>query len=217
MPSLPTLYTYWRSSCSYRVRIALGVKGVAHRSVPVNLLRREQTQAEHVARSPLGFVPALVVDGRVLVESVAIVELLEELHPEPALYPRDPLDRADVRALVEVVNAGTQPLQNLVVLDRVSADKAARDAWSQHFIARGLGGLERLMERNEARGVRGPYAYGASLTAADVFLVPQVYNARRFGVDLSAFPRVAAADAAARALEAVAAAAPEKQPDATAT
>ena len=114
------LYTYWRSSSAYRVRLALAAKGLAYRSVAVNLLAGAQRSAEHVARSPMGYLPCLEVNGEAFVESVAIIELLEELYPEPPLLPRDPEARARVRALVQVVNAGTQPLQNLTVLEKLS-------------------------------------------------------------------------------------------------
>lgn len=210
------LYTYWRSSSSYRVRIALGYKGLAYRSACVNLLEGEQKKDAYKDKSPTGYVPCLAIDGELFVESVAIVELLEELYPEPALYPKRPADRARVRALVEMINAGTQPLQNLAVLDKVGSDKDARAAWMKHFMARGLGAFEAAMARREDEtGAEGPFAFGDRFTAADAFLVPQVYAARRFGVDLSAMPRVVRADAASSALPFVAAAKPEAQPDAS--
>ncbi len=208
------LYTYWRSSSAFRVRIALAAKGLAYRSVPVNLLVGEQTQAEHTARSPMGYVPCLVVKGKPFVESVAILELLEELYPDPPLFPKEPFARAHVRALVEVINAGTQPLQNLSVLRHLSPEAEVRAAWSKHFVEKGLGAFEALMDRNAADGVRGPFAYGETLGAADALLVPMVYNARRFGIDPAAYPRLAAANEAALATEAVRAALPENQPDA---
>ncbi len=208
------LYTYWRSSSSYRVRFALAVKKLAYQSVPVNLREGEQHSEEHRARSPTGYVPCLFIDGRPVVESVAIIELLDELYPDPPLFPRDPWGRARVRSLVEVINAGTQPLQNLVVLDRVGTEAAARKAWAQHFNARGLAAVERLMMLHEKEGVDGRFVYGDSLTAADIFLVPQMYSAQRFGVDLSPYPRAVAAAEAALATEAAQAAMPERQPDA---
>jgi maleylacetoacetate isomerase len=213
MPEL-ALYSYWRSSSSYRVRFALAVKGVPYVYHPVNLLAGEQAAEEHRERSPMGYVPCLLVDGRPFVESVALLELLDDLFPSPPLYPKDPFDRARVRAMVEIVNAGTQPLQNLNVLARVSDDAAARTAWAKHFNERGLAALERMMQGHEALGIRGRFAYGDALTAADACLVPQVYSARRFGVDVDAFPRVRDAAAAAAATDAGRAAAPETQPDA---
>jgi maleylacetoacetate isomerase len=208
------LYGYWRSSSAYRVRLALAQKGIPFQNVAVNLLNAEHRRADHLARSPFGYVPCLVVNGEPFVESVAIVELLEELFPEPALYPRDPIGRARVRALVEMIAAGTQPVQNTSVLEHLSSDRAVRDAWARHFIARGLAAFERMMAHNAARGIEGRYAYGDTITAADLFLVPQVYNARRYGVDLAPLPRIAAADEAARSVPALEAALPERQPDA---
>ncbi|MGO9707811.1 MAG: maleylacetoacetate isomerase [Polyangiaceae bacterium] len=213
------LYTYWRSSSAYRVRLALGAKGLAYRSVAVNLLTGAQLSAEHVARSPMGYVPCLEVNGEAFVESVAIIELLDELYPEPNLLPRDPVGRARVRALVEVVNSGTQPLQNLSVLQKLSPDHAVRKEWIKHFIAKGLGAFEAMMALNEKRagggGMKGRFSYGDTLSMADCYLLPQVYNARRYEVDLAPFPRVAAAANAIAATDAGRAAAPEAQPDAT--
>lgn len=208
------LYTYWRSSSSYRVRLALAAKGLPYRAVPVNLLAGEQARPDHLARNPMGYVPCLEVDGKLYTESVSILELLEELHPEPPLLPRSPHARARVRALVELVNAGIQPLQNLSVLARVSSDGEVRKEWMRHFVGRGLAAFEALLARNEQEGVKGRFAYGDSLTFADCALLPQVYSARRFHVDLSAMPRVTAAADAIAATDAGRAAAPEAQADA---
>jgi len=212
-----TLYSYWRSSSSFRVRLALALKGLSYEVVPVNLLRGEQRSASYKARSPMGFVPCLMVDDTPFVESVAIIELLEELYPHPALYPSAPYDRARVRALVEMVNAGIQPLQNLSVLDHLSQDLQTRLAWSRHFIARGLEAFEAAMANHAARGIEGRYAYGDAPTAADCYLAPQVYNARRFGVDLGKYPRLTAAADALTELAVVQPALPENQPDAVLT
>jgi maleylacetoacetate isomerase len=206
-------YGYWRSSASYRVRIALGAKGIAYTYKPVNILAGEQKSAEYLARAPLGHVPTLEVDGTAFVESVAILELLEDLKPEPALYPRDATTRAHVRAMVETINSGTQPLHNLVVLNRFPEPE--RKAWTQHFIARGLAAFERLLEAHSEK--RGPHCMGTQFTAADVLLVPQMYAARRFDVDLAPLPLCVAADAKARELPFVQAAAPELQADAPKT
>lgn len=208
------LHGYWRSSSTYRVRFALAVKGLAYETEAVDLLKGEQGSPEHKARSAMGYVPCLVLDGEPFVESVAIIELLDELFPSPPLYPREPFDRARVRAIVEVVAADIQPLQNRHVLLHVSKDPEAQRTWSRHFVARGLAGLEGLLERYAKAGVAGRYAYGDTITAADVFLVPQLYNARRFGVDLAPYPRVVAAETAALATEAAQKALPENQPDA---
>jgi len=208
------LYNYWRSSSSFRVRIALAHKKIDYEYAVVNILKDEHGSAEHRARNPMGYVPCLEIDGVPFSESVALVELLEELRPEPALYPKDPFDRARVRAIVELVNADTQPLQNRAVLLHVSKDHEPQKEWSRHFIGRGLAAIEGMMAANEARGVRGDFAYGSSLTAADCYLVPQLYNARRFGMDLAAYPRILRAEAAARETDAVKASWPEAQKDA---
>jgi maleylpyruvate isomerase len=215
--STVTLFGYWRSSSSHRVRIALNLKGLAYEYVAVNLREGEQHGGAHHARSPTGYVPCLVLDGVSYVESVAIVELLEERFPAPRLYPADPQGRARVRALVEIVNSGIQPLQNMAVLEHLAGlgqDAGAQRAWLVHFVGRGLAALERAMVENAQAGVRGPFAYGDAPTAADAYLVPQVDSARRFGVDLGACPRVVRAYDEAMALAAFQKAAPAQQPDA---
>jgi maleylacetoacetate isomerase len=202
------LSTYWRSSCSFRVRIALGYKNLAYEPVFVDIVSGEQKKPEYLAKNPIGHVPSLTIDGVTYVESVAIMELLEELHPEPPLLPKTPQERARVRALVETINAGIQPLQNLTVLARIGEDKDKRTEWLKFFIGRGLGAFEALAS------AEGPFSAGSTFSIADACLVPQVYAARRFGVDLTPFPRVVRADAAANDLPFVAAAKPEAQPDA---
>jgi len=230
MPRM-TLYNRWRSSSSYRVRIALAMKGIAYEYAVVRAVEDEPSRAIHRARSPTGYVPCLVVDGVPYIESVAIIELLEELVPEPALYPKDAHGRARVRGLVEMINSGIQPLQNSGVLayleTAVPPGPGARAAggelststsraWAQHFIERGLDSLERAMTANAASGIdaaNGPYAYGPTPTAADVFLVPQVVNAGRYGVAVKPYARVCSAFEAATRLEAFQKAAPENQID----
>lgn len=216
MPEL-ILYNYWRSSSSHRVRIALELKGLSYRYEAVNLRTDEQSSEAHRSRSPTGFVPCLVLDGLAYVESVAILELLDERFPSPRLLPGDAHSRARVRALVEIVNSGIQPFQNLSVLKHVSPELEAQVAWAQHFIARGLHSFEAAMHGHEREGTAGPYAYGDAPTMADVFLVPQVLGARRFKVELAPYPRVTRAYEAAMQLEAFQRAAPERQPDAVAT
>ncbi len=216
MPDL-VLYNYWRSSSSHRVRIALELKGLAYRYEAVNLRTDEQASEAHRARSPTGFVPCLVVDGVAYVESVAILELLDERFPEPRLLPADAHGRARVRALVEIVNSGIQPFQNLSVLKHVSPDLEAQRAWAAHFIARGLTAFEDAMKSHDREGVHGPLAYGPTPTAADVFLVPQVAGALRFKVDLAPYGRVVRAFEAASKLAAFQRAAPDRQPDAVAS
>jgi maleylpyruvate isomerase len=223
MPRM-TLYNRWRSSSSHRVRIALAMKGIEYEYAVVAASGDEASAALHRGRSPTGYVPCLVVDGAAYVESVAIIELLEDLLPSPALYPSDVHGRARVRGLVEIVNSGVQPLQNSGVLAHLETVVAAGPAggsapaqisrmWAQHFVERGLDSLERAMAANARDGVDGPYAYGVTPTAADVFLVPQVVNARRFGVAVEPYARVRSAFEAASRLEAFRVAAPENQMD----
>jgi maleylacetoacetate isomerase len=208
------LYSQWNSSSSYRVRFALQLKGVAYETRAIRLAAGDQYTPAHRARSPMGSVPCLLLDDVPFVESVAIIELLDDLVAEPRLYPADPYDRARVRALVELINAGTQPIQNRRVREHHSRDEAAQNEWSRHFIRLGLDAFERLMTSHAERGIVGRHAYGDTLTAADIFLVPQVYNARHLDVDLTPYPRLVAAADVAAATEAARAAAPEQQPDA---
>ncbi len=201
----PVFYQYWRSSSSWRVRWALRLKGVAHEVVAVDLLAGEQGAEAHRARNPLGMVPVLQIGDVFLGESVAIVEYLEEVYPDPALLPRDALGRARVRQLVEIINAGTQPIQNLSVLRRASADQDGQRDWAQHFIVRGLSAYEALA------GDRG-YSHGDALSMADLFLVPQCHNARRFGLDVARWPRIARIEATCLATPEAQATSPDQQP-----
>jgi maleylacetoacetate isomerase len=210
-----TLYTYWRSSASHRVRIALGYKGLSYDPIYVNLLEGEQKGDDYKATNPMGYLPCLVVNGVKYVESTAILELLEELYPAPPLLPKTPEDRARVRALVQIVNSGIQPLQNLTVLDRIGDDKERRLDWLRHFISRGLGAWEALATRfAKENGAKGPFAYGEHFTSADALLIPQLYAARRFGIDLAQYPTITRVDEATKDLAFVKAAHPDAQPDA---
>jgi maleylacetoacetate isomerase len=209
-----TLYTYWRSSSAYRVRLALAAKGLAYDAIYVNLLEGAQLKDEYRKASPMGHVPCLVIDGEAFVESVAIIELLDEMFPTPPLFPKDARARAHVRALIEMMNAGIQPLQNMAVIKKLSDDNDVRAEWIRHWIMRGFAALESLMQHHAEHGVRGKYAYGDSITAADFFLVAQMYNARRYKLDLAPYPRVVAAADSALAVEALHVAIPERQPDA---
>jgi maleylacetoacetate isomerase len=214
-----TFCTYFRSSASWRVRIALAWKGIAYRSEPVHLLRGggEQKMAPYLALNPMGEVPALRVTTDagevVLTQSVAILEYLEEAHPERPLLPRDLVARAQVRALVECVNSGVHPIQNLKVLQHLEEGlglpSEARPAWAAHWIAKGFIGIEAMLGRTA-----GAYAFGDDVTLADCLLVPQVYNAHRFGVDMAAFPIIARVTASASALAPFVSAHPDRQPDA---
>jgi maleylacetoacetate isomerase len=210
-----TLYQFWRSSASWRVRWALAVKGIPFTSVPVDILQGEQLAPEHRKRNPIGHVPALWIDGHMLAESVAILEYLEETRPSVPLYPKDSWARARVRQVVELVNAGVQPLQNLVVTTRHSSDGAEQNAWIAFFNERALVAAEALLG-SVAREIpsAGGFAVGGALTAADLFLIPQIATARRHGVDVARFPRLMAVEAAATATEHAKGALPENQPGA---
>jgi maleylpyruvate isomerase len=208
------LYGYWRSSSSWRVRIALGLKGIDYESLPVDLLAGEQRAGEHALRNPMQQVPVLAVEtgGKThhLGQSLAILEYLEETHPEPALLPSDPVERARVRQLAEIVNSGVQPYQNLALLRQLEkmAPELDRKAWLGHFLSNGLAALEAL-----ARQSAGSYLVGEHVTLADVVLVPQLYSARRFGVLLEAYPTLTAVEARLELLEAFRQAHPDRQPD----
>lgn len=203
------LHGYWRSSSSYRVRIALAHKGIAYEQAPVNLLAGAQRSAEYVQIAPSGFVPALALDGRLITESLAICELLEELVPTPTLLPGDAYRRSLARAMALVVASRIQPFQNLSVLSAHPA--AARAALARAAIEPGLAVLESMCARAEHEG---PFCTGAEPSLADVCLVPQLYSARRFAVDLTPYPRLLQAEAAALVLPAFVAAHPDRQPDA---
>lgn len=185
-----TLYHYWRSSCSWRVRWGFALKGVPYKSVPVNILAGEQREAAYLAKNPSGYLPALQVDDadgqRFFGESLAILEWLEEAHPTPALLPKAPLERLHVRQLALTIATGTQPLQNPAALKRMSTDETARKGHAQFFIAQGLQTFETLLDKRPET----TYAGGDHVTFADLCLVPQVYNALRFDVDLAKTPRI---------------------------
>jgi maleylpyruvate isomerase len=211
------LWSYWRSSCAYRVRIALGLKGLPFEYAAVDLLPAKSTQhlPEFRARNPLGQVPVLEVDDGgetlLLVQSMAIIEYVDERFPEPPLLPPSARGRAHVRALAELVNSGIQPLQNTSTFVELQKYGVPTDAWTKTFIERGLTALERL-----AQPQAGAFLFGDSASLADIYLVPQLYNARRWGVPLEAFPTLTRAEASAQALPAFRAAVPEAQPDAPA-
>jgi maleylpyruvate isomerase len=207
------LYGYALSSASFRVRIALALKSIPYTSVIKNLRVGEQRLAEYLSINAQGFVPALQMDdGDVLTQSVAIMEYLDEQYPDPPLLPDDAVARARVRAISHTITSDVSPLNNLRVLryleDKLTLDKAIRDAWYRHWIELGFEALERWLTRDPATG---RFCHGDSVTMADLCLVPQVFNARRFSVDLLPYPRIVAIDAACRELPAFQTAAPEKQ------
>ncbi len=217
------LYTYWRSSAAYRVRIALSLKGLDYESVPKHLLRDggEQRKPEYLAVNPQGLIPALADDGFVVPQSLAICEYLEEIHPEPRLLPGSARDRAMVRGMAMVVACDTHPLNNLPIMGYLrrefGADDAAVNRWVGHWIDRGFAALERWVSAMPSAATEAGqqrFCFGNAATLADVCLVPQMYNARRFSVDVTPYPRLVAICAHLEALPAFAAARPEDQPDA---
>jgi len=208
-----TLYTYWRSSAAYRVRIALHLKGIAHRDEYIHLTKDggQQRLERYSAINPQQLVPAWQDENGVLTQSLAIIEYLDERYPEPPLLPRNAYDRARVRALALVVAADIHPINNLRVIQYLRSELGAQDeqinAWYRHWISIGLEALEQSV------GDRG-YCFGDSVTLADLCLVPQLYNARRFDVPLETYPRLLTIDSTCRALEPFKLAAPEVQQDA---
>lgn len=210
---VPVLHGYWRSGTSYRTRIALNLKGLAYEQVDVDLRAGAQRSPAFLALNPQGLVPALEVDGLVLTQSPAILEWIEERWPEPRLLPSDLAARAEVRALVALVACDIHPLNNMRVLKAIrhdlGADEPAVAAWTARWITAGFDALERLIER---RG--SGWAFGDRPTLADCCLIPQIYSARRFEVDLTAYPRITAVEARAAEHPAFAAAHPDLQPGA---
>jgi maleylacetoacetate isomerase/maleylpyruvate isomerase len=208
------LYSYWRSSAAYRVRIALHWKGLPFETVSKHLGKGEQRGADYLGVNPQGFVPALEAGGDVLGQSLAIVEYLDEIRPSPPLLPPDPIGRARVRSMALSIACDIHPLNNLRVLNYLKGPLAqpqeAVDAWYRHWVTEGF----RSLESRALRYGDGAHLYGSSVTLADVCLVPQLYNARRFDVDLAPFPALVAIGQALEALPAFVAARPEVQPDA---
>ena len=211
------LYTYFRSSAAYRVRIALNLKGLAYDAVPVHLLNNggEQLLPAYRALNPAALLPTLDDDGALLTQSLAIIEYLEERYPTPPLLPAGALARAQVRALAQTIACDIHPLGNLRVLQylsgRLGVSDAAKQDWSRHWIAYGFSALEALLARQPNRG---RFCHGDSPGVADCCLVPQVFNARRFGVDMAPFSLIAKIDAACGTVPAFIAAHPAHQPDA---
>lgn len=211
------LYSYFRSSAAYRVRIALNLKGLDFETVSVHLMKDggQQNSDTYTALNPTRLVPTLVDGENVIGQSIAILEYLEETHPEPALLPADAAGRARVRALMQYIACDIHPLNNLRVLKYLKhdlgVDEDAKNAWYKHWIHVGFTGLEAMLAGNPATG---RYCHGDQLTLADVVLVPQVFNARRFNCDLSAMPTVTRIADACAQLDAFIRAEPARQPDA---
>jgi maleylpyruvate isomerase len=208
------LYSYFRSSAAYRVRIALNLKGLPYEMAAIHLTKDGgyQHKPEFIAINPQMRVPALALSGGdVLTQSLAIVEYLDETHPEPPLLPKDAVARAKVRAIAQIVACDIHPLNNLLVLQYLKRamkhEQAEIDTWYHHWVIEGFKAIEAMI-------APGPYACGAHVTLADICLVPQVFNARRLKVPLDAFPKIVAVDAACQKLAAFDKARPENQPDA---
>ncbi len=208
------LYSYFRSSAAYRARIALNLKRLSYDTVPVHLVKDggHNRRPEFRAINPQMRVPALVTPGgEILIQSLAIIEYLDETHPEPPLLPKEPIARAKVRGLAQLIACDVHPLNNSGTLrylkDRMGQEQSAVDAWYHHWVREGFAAIEALIEP-------APYACGKGVTLADICLVPQVYNARRLKVPLEQFPKIVSVEAACLALPAFDRARPENQPDA---
>jgi maleylacetoacetate isomerase len=209
------LHTFFRSSAAYRARIALNLKGLAYQQVAWKISAGEHQAERFRSVSPQGLVPALDDGGVVIAQSLALIEYLDETHPAPPLLPADPAGRAQVRSMALAIACDIHPLNNLRVLNRLKQvsgfDEAAVNDWYRHWVAEGFRGLEELASRHSSDG---RHLYGAAVTLADVCLVPQMYNARRFDCDLAPYPRLRAITTHLESLPAFAAALPEAQPDA---
>ena len=211
------LYTFFRSSASYRVRIALNLKGLEYEQAPIHLRRGggEQLKPAYKAINPQALLPALEDEGQIFSQSLAIIEYLEERYPKPPLLPSDAAERAVVRSMALLIACEVHPIQNLRVLNHLKSDYKQSDddtiRWARHWINLGLSALEQMVI---SVSKQGEFCFGQTPTMADLCLVPQLANARRFGVDLSAYPKLLEIEAACISLPAFADAAPENQPDA---
>ncbi|XP_018958935.1 maleylacetoacetate isomerase-like isoform X2 [Cyprinus carpio] len=203
----PVLYGYFRSSCSWRVRIAFALKGIEYEQKPVNLIKDggQQLTDQFKAINPMQQVPAVTIDGITLSQSLAIIQYIEETRPEPRLLPADPKQRGQVRIICDIIASGIQPLQNLYVLQKIGAEKVQ---WAQHFINQGFEALEPILKQTA-----GKYCVGDEISMADICLVPQVYNAERFKVDMSQFPTIRRLNQTLTEIDAFKISHPSCQPD----
>ncbi|KAM9340914.1 maleylacetoacetate isomerase isoform 1-T1 [Symphorus nematophorus] len=203
----PVLHGYFRSSCSWRVRIAFALKGVEYDQVPVNLIKDggQQLTQQFKALNPMQQVPAVEIDGITLSQSLAVIQYIDETRPGPQLLPADPKKRAQARMISDLIASGIQPLQNLYVIQKMGADKMQ---WAQHFIERGFQALEPILKQTA-----GKYCVGDEISMADICLVPQVYNAERFKVDVGQFPTIKRLNQTLLEIEAFKVSHPSRQPD----
>ncbi len=208
-----TLYSFFRSSASWRVRICLALKGIRYDLVPINIRDAAKDSPEYRTLNPQGFVPTLTTETGSLSQSLAIIEYLDSIYPEPPLLPIAPIARARVQAMAELIACDIHPLNNLRVLNYLRTvlriDEIQVSAWYQHWVKEGLAALEKMV-----RAYGATYCFGVRITLADVCLVPQMYNARRFGVDLTPYPTLREIDLHLQSIPAIAESAPEKQIDA---
>ena len=210
------LYSYWRSSCSWRIRIVLNLKKINYKINAINLLKSEQTHEQFAELNPFKKIPALAFEVHdkgntkkiLLQESSAICEFLEETHTEVNLLPKDAIDRAHVRAICSHIACNIQPIQNLPVLNRIEELGLKKAEWAKEWISKGLKDLDNMLTI-----CRGKYCFGDEITLADAFLVPQLYNARRFNVDMNEFVNLIGIEANLKEVEAFRLASPENQPD----
>jgi maleylacetoacetate isomerase/maleylpyruvate isomerase len=211
------LYTFFRSSAAYRVRIALNLKRIEYDAIPKVFAKNEHRAAEYLALNPQGLIPALDDDGAILSQSLAIIEYLNEKYPTPALLPANPQDRAHVRSMALAIACDIHPLNNLRVLNylrqELKQDDAAVNAWYRHWVSAGFEGLEQQVRQHSRRE---RFCFADAVSLADVLLVPQMFNARRFQTDLTPFPTLVTISTYLETLPEFAAARPEVQPDATA-
>jgi maleylacetoacetate isomerase len=210
------LYGYFRSSAAFRVRIALNLKGLAFDQVPIHLRKNEQQKSDYLALQPQGLVPVLEEDGEVFIQSLAIIEYLDETHPMPPLLPGHPAGRARVRALAQAIACDIHPIDNLRVLRYLARplghDEKAVEAWFNHWIKLGFDGIERILAEDDQAGT---FCHGDAPGLADICLVPQVYNSKRYpSFDMTPYPTIARIFDACMALDAFERARPERQPDA---
>ncbi len=180
-----TLYHYWRSSCSWRVRWALAIKKIPANLVPINLLKSEHKSHVYLAKNPDETVPSMEINGHTYGESLALLEWVEQTYPNPSILPKDPLEKLKVRQLAYIIAMGTQPIQNLKVLKYISDSRSEQIKFANYWVQRGLKTYETLLD-----GKKGDYSAGNKITLADLCLIPQCYNAQRFHVDLEEFPKI---------------------------